>query len=232
MTGFESQHVNQVLWASGGSLIGNQVLSRQNLNWDAIDRGLHAASPCGSKADAGNRRQDVDPQRSDADLKNNPFGREVFKRQIEQRSSEVPQRGDDPFRIRRRTIDPQIEIASGSSVTVRREGVRSDNEIPNAPGVERRQHVFEVGFQQCPLLRRPMRSDARSLKPRCVRQESMRQGRCRCLDPQGATYERLDDSHSAIWVSWSRLFLAWGTCRVLHQWQRSLESPACMRLVA
>lgn len=222
MTGFKSLHVDQILRTPGSPLVGNQVLSGQNLNRDPIDRGLQATSPCRSKSNAGNGGQDVDSQRNDADLKDNAFSREIFQREIEQRSTEVSQCSENSFGIGCGAVDPQIEIAGCSSMTVRCERVRSDNEIPNAPGVERGQHVFEVGFEQCPLLRRPMRSGARSLKPRCVRQALTRPGRHRCLDPQDATIERPDDWHSANWVSRSWLFPAWGSCRVLHRWHPSL----------
>ena len=73
----EPLHVQEVLFASSCALVPNQMIARQDGNHLVCKRRLQSTCPRVGELHAIDRRDHVDANRSDANLKDSPGNRQV-----------------------------------------------------------------------------------------------------------------------------------------------------------
>src|SRR5262249_5733601 len=110
-------------------LVRHKVLAGQDEHPDAGKGGRHATPPRLTEIHAINVRDDVAPDRRNADLEDGP--------EVVQRGAEGHERLYRAGGVRLVRANPDIEVLRRADVAMRRERVGADHEILNAVRVER-----------------------------------------------------------------------------------------------
>ncbi len=97
---------------------------------------FQSTAPCIPELDTIDFRDDVDPNRMDADLEDQPRSRKVVGGEVLERCAERRERGEHASCVRGIGPHPQIEILRGAHKPMRGERVRADYEKFNAMCVE------------------------------------------------------------------------------------------------
>src|SRR5262245_8046154 len=132
----EGLDVREVLKAAGGLLVRDQVMPRQNRNLLALQVREEPIGPGCRKIDAIDGGDDVHADGWNPDLEDQSGTREIVARQVMERCPERLERLDDPRRVLGAWSHPDIEVLGRANVPMRRERMRSDDQILNAMGAE------------------------------------------------------------------------------------------------
>lgn len=113
---------------------------------NALDLGLHAPRPCVLELDAADGGKQVDAIRRQAELRNDVWLNEVLgaNAEVDDRSAEVRESGDQPRRVTGRALDPDVQVAGGTRNTVNPQRVRVNHEKSNLRSDQRAKHVAKV----------------------------------------------------------------------------------------
>jgi transcriptional regulator with XRE-family HTH domain len=133
---FQPLHIEQVLITGSSALVDHEMLSGEHRCFLVSEAGRYALGPGVGKLHAVDRGDHVDPDRLDADLKDQAGCGEIGGGEVMQGSAEVPQRVEDALRIIDVGSNPDGEILGGTNESMCRERVRTYDEELNATSVE------------------------------------------------------------------------------------------------
>ena len=188
--------VCQVLQTPRGALVGEEVCPPKHPNGDIFKRRPQAAGPGASERNTTDLRENVDPQRRQADLEDDARGREVGQREVVQRCTERAQRCVDPLRVGRCRLHPHIQIPRCTRSPEHGEGVCTDNDEADIMVDKRAQQIAKVcGDVDLPATHATSTGEcsARRLEPaahRLARGPSRRRRPPRVARPRGCSDAR------------------------------------------
>ena len=139
--------VGEVPRSSNCSLVPDEVSFRDQTDRNGPVSSSAAVLPGRRKREPGERSQNVDPARCDADLKDGSGSNEVLKGDSLERRAESGERSKNAFSILSSRLDPEVEVARRPGPAVVVKDVSADDEIPGSCRVEFGQQIEEVRVQ-------------------------------------------------------------------------------------
>lgn len=144
----ESRYIGQILRPCGCLFVPDEMGATDHWKCLALDLDHHTVRPCLIEPDAVNGRKNVDSSRRHTDLKHHVRGLKIVEAEVKRGRPEAPECAPDALGIVLRVSNPEVEVACGAWETMRRECVGADHQEFSAFGIQRGQHVAEVGIQQ------------------------------------------------------------------------------------